>query len=110
MANFEEEAAKLNVKNIIVTMILSAFGFLVALQWRDVIKDTIDTIMPVGEGLYYKYLAAIIVTIIAVIVTYILVKIQKIDIIPDKYENRFREKVRKQKQKIKYKVKKAPVV
>ena len=95
MANFEEHAAKLDIKGIVVTMILSAFGFLVALQWRDAIKITIDTFLPAGEGLLYTYFAAIIVTVIAVIVTFVLIKVQQMNIIPDRYERKVKNGVKK---------------
>jgi len=97
MADFEEHAAKLDIKSIVITMILSAFGFLVALQWRDAIKDTIDLFVPKGEGLVYTYTAAILVTVIAVVVTYVLVKIQKTNLIPDRYEEKVRKKLKKKK-------------
>ena len=91
----EQELKKLNVKTIIITTILSAFGFLVALSWRDAIQKTIDVLLPKGEGLFYNYLAALVVTIIAIIATYILIEIQKRDIIPDKYENHIKRKIKR---------------
>ena len=95
MASFEEQAASLNIKGIIITMILSALGFLVALSWRDVIKETIEMFLPKGEGLIWKYISAISITIIAVIATIILIKLQKADIIPDEYEEKLKEKIKK---------------
>ena len=86
MVTFEEAATHFSIKTIVITMVMSAFGFLVALQWRDVIKETIDTFIPAGEGLVYSYFAAILVTIIAVIATFVLIKLQRINIIPEKYE------------------------
>jgi hypothetical protein len=106
MAKFEEAAAKLDIKSIIVTMILSAFGFLVALQWRDAIKGTIDLLLPGGEGLVYTYMAAILVTIFAVIVTFVLIKFQQADIIPDRYEHRIKNGVKKRAKRVKGKVRK----
>ena len=91
----EEKAAKLDVKGIVVTMILSAFGFLVALQWRDAISATIDKLIPPGEGLLYSYMVAIVVTAIAVVVTLFLVKIQQADIIPERYEQKVKNGVKK---------------
>jgi len=102
MKNFEEEAGSLNIKTIVITMILSAFGFLVALSWRDAIQQTIDLLVPSGEGLVYTYMAAILVTVIAVVVTYVLIKLQKVDIIPDKYEEKVKKRIKRKK--------KAPVV
>jgi len=90
----ERELKELKIKTIVIATILSAFGFLVALSWRDAIQKTIDTLLPEGEGLLYTYLAAIVVTIIAVIATYILLQIQKRDMIPDKYEDRIKRKLK----------------
>ena len=97
MAKFEEHAAKLDVKSIVVTMILSALGFLTALAWRDAIRDTIDLFVPTGEGLTFTYFAAILVTIIAVVVTFVLVKLQKANLIPDHLEKKIKGKLRKKK-------------
>ena len=97
MVEFEKHAASLDIKTIVITMILSALGFLTAFQWRDAIKETIDLLVPSGEGLVYTYVAAIFVTVIAVIVTFVLVKLQNIDIIPDKYEERVKKKMKRKK-------------
>ena len=87
---FEQAAAEFKIKSIMVTMILSAIGFLVALQWRDTIRETIDKLIPPGEGLLYSYTVSIAITIGAVIVTYILLKIEKTDLIPeDRLKNHF---------------------
>jgi len=95
MVDFEEHAAKLDIKSIVITMILSSFGFLVALNWRDAIKETIDLFVPTGEGLTYTYLAAVLVTIIAVVVTFVLVKLQRANIIPDRLEEKVKKGVKK---------------
>ena len=84
MATFEQAAAEFRIKSIIITMILSALGFLVALQWRDTIQETINRLIPPGEGLLYSYTVSIAMTIGAVIVTYILLKIEKTNLIPEK--------------------------
>ncbi|MEE9405784.1 MAG: DUF5654 family protein [Candidatus Aenigmarchaeota archaeon] len=104
MVAFENHAAKMDIKGIVITMILGAFGFLVALQWRDAIKGTIDLFLPGGEGLMYTYVAAILVTVIAVAVTFVLIKLKDVDIIPDKYENRVKDKARRAKERAKSKV------
>ena len=93
MATFEEEAEKGNIKNIVIMMILSALGFLVALAWRDAIQKSIEQWVPAREGLSYMYLVATLVTVIAVVISYILIKIQKANIVPDQWEERL--KVRK---------------
>ncbi len=93
MADFEQHAAQMNIKEIVVTMILSALGFLVALSWRDAIKETIDLFLPAGEGLFWKYVSAMGVTLIAVAVTLVLIKIRKANIIPDEYEEKIKKRV-----------------
>ena len=74
MASVEEAAASLNIKAVIGTAIVSAFGFIIALFWRDAINQFINEIVPEGEGLFYSFAAAILVTIIAVVVIYIISK------------------------------------
>ncbi len=78
MASIEEDAKKLNIGGIFTTAIVSAFSFIAALFWRDAISSTIDAILPSGEGLYYKYLAAILATIIAGVAIYLIYKAEKL--------------------------------
>jgi len=83
-----EQLKTLNIKTIIITTILSAFSFLVALTWRDAIQKTLNTFLPEGEGLFYDYLIAIIITMIAITVTYTLLHIEKRTILPSKIKNK----------------------
>ncbi|MBL7160676.1 MAG: hypothetical protein ISS93_02370 [Candidatus Aenigmarchaeota archaeon] len=98
MGDFEKHAEEFNIKSLVITMILGAFGFLVALAWRDAIKDTIDLFVPSGEGLIYTYIAAILVTVIAVVVAFVLLKLQNIDLIPDKYEEKVKKRIKRNKE------------
>jgi len=77
----EDKAKTLDIKGVTLTLIISSFGFVMALFWRDAIKDTITAYIPQGEGLAYQYVAAIIVTIIAVIAIYIMSKYSERSII-----------------------------
>ena len=70
MANIEEEAKSLNIKAVMISLIISSFGFVAALFWRDAIKEFITKLVPEGQGLLYSFGAAIIVTIIAVVAIY----------------------------------------
>lgn len=70
MADIEEHAKALNIKAVMVSLIISSFGFVAALFWRDAIKELIDKLVPEGQGLLYSFGAAIIVTIIAIIAIY----------------------------------------
>ena len=57
-----------------LTLLLSAFGFLAALTWRDAIGAWLAPILKDREGVFEFTLVAIIVTIIAVIVPVILTR------------------------------------
>ena len=70
MAKIEEEAKSFNVKAVMVSLIVSSFGFVAALFWRDAIKELIAEIVPEGEGVIYSFGVAILVTIIAVVAIY----------------------------------------
>ena len=70
MAAIEEKAKTLDIKGTMITLIVSAFGFVAALFWRDAIKELIADVVPEGEGLAYSFGAAIFVTIIAIIAIY----------------------------------------
>jgi len=70
----EEKAKAFDIKGTILTLIISAFGFVAALFWRDAIQDAIAKLVPEGEGLVYSFGAAIIVTIIAVVVIFVMSK------------------------------------
>ena len=76
MAGFEDEVRKANVKGIITGAIVSALGFLVALQWNAALSETVKTLIPSGQGLFYLYVTAITVTAFAVFLAYIIIKIQ----------------------------------
>jgi len=73
----EELAKKMDIRGAIVSLVVAAFGFVAALFWRDAIKAFIDEIIPAGQGVLYQFIAAIVVTIIAIIVIYVLAKINK---------------------------------
>ena len=78
---FEDEVRKANFKGIVTGAIISALGFLVALQWNSAITKTIDIILPKEESLLYLYSYAIIITIIASIIAYGFIKLQHFHIL-----------------------------
>lgn len=62
-----------------ITLASSGFGLVAALAWNGVIKEFIDNyvakLLPQGGALYSLFLYAVIVTALAVVVTYQLTKI-----------------------------------
>jgi uncharacterized membrane protein YbhN (UPF0104 family) len=72
--SLEEQAKTLDFTGVVVSLIVSAFGFVAALFWRDAIKAFIDEVVPAGEGLAFQFYAAIIVTVIAVVAIYVVSK------------------------------------
>jgi hypothetical protein len=74
MAGMEEQAKKFEIKAVMISLIISAFGFVAALFWRDAIKAFIDEVIPEGQGLSYQFMAAILVTVIAIVVIFVLTK------------------------------------
>ena len=65
---------------ILISSIITALSFVVGLFLRDAITETINQLIPGGEGIFYKYLAAVIATIIVVIFAYILIRAQNLKI------------------------------
>ena len=57
------------------TLITAAFGLVAALAWNDTIKRAIDKYFPSGDGLRSMFIYAILVTTLAVLVTYYLGKL-----------------------------------
>lgn len=64
----------------LVTLSTSAFGFAAALAWNDTIQQTVkDFIEPSipGAGVFSKFIYAILVTLLGVLVTFQLSKIAR---------------------------------
>ncbi|MFQ6010262.1 MAG: DUF5654 family protein [Candidatus Aenigmatarchaeota archaeon] len=100
MPKFEQAAAEFRVKEVIIGTITAALGFVTAFVWRDAIQETINTLVPPGQGLAYTYLAAVLVTIVAMVVVYVLYRIQRANIVPDILEEKLREERRRIKRKV----------
>ncbi len=79
--------AKITVGGIIKTSIVTAFTIATALIWKDVIVESIELIFP-AEQLLYKFLTAILATVITVIAIYIILKTQKeTEVVLGKFKN-----------------------
>lgn len=72
---------KTEIKERTIGYILAAFGFVAGLAWNEAIKSFIDQFFPLArDSIFVKFLYAIVITIIVVIVTVYLVKLtQKSD-------------------------------
>ncbi len=70
----KESAAKFKkeFRSELVIAITAAFGFLIALSWRNPIQKTIDIIIRnlglTGQAIYIEYLSALVITLLAVLV------------------------------------------
>ena len=64
-------------KKQIATLIASAFGFVAALQWNEAIKEWLKPIISNGSGAIALTESAVVVTVIAVVVIYLIGKIKK---------------------------------
>jgi len=65
---------RVTTKGVIKTAIVSAFTIATALIWKDFISGVIIKIVPPSELLFYQFLAALISTIILIIVLYLILK------------------------------------
>ncbi len=80
MPDAVEEKAKqyMDVRVVVFTSIISALGFVLALFWNEAVKSAIEQVIPKGDTIAAKFIAAIIVTVAVVIIIYLLIKSQKI--------------------------------
>ncbi len=79
MASLEEYAKRLDIRGLMIASIISALSFVVGLFWRDAERKTIDEIVPKGSGLFWSYVTAITVTVIVVVISFILVRLQELE-------------------------------
>ena len=66
MSNFEENVEKLNIRGIILSSVMTAFGLVVALAWKDTIYATVTYLMPDNDDGTLKgmYITAVAVTVL----------------------------------------------
>jgi len=62
-------------RQTIVTLILGGFGLVAALAWNDAIQSFFNAFFPKSSGLIGKFIYAIIITLIVVVVSMRLKKI-----------------------------------
>ena len=85
MADFEEHVQNLNIRAIIISSIMTAFGLVIALAWKDAIKEAVQYfILETGivsdensAGLTSTFISAVAVTIMVSILAYLVIKANK---------------------------------
>ena len=75
LKNIKEIYVGQTVIKTIITLVTTAFGLVAGLAWNDAIQKLIESVMGAGDALTGLFIYAIVVTIIAVVVTIILARI-----------------------------------
>ncbi len=77
----EEKAFHVELVGRMVTLATSGFGLVAALAWNSVVQEFVNNylkkFLPSGTGVISLLIYAIIITILAVVVTYQLSKLQR---------------------------------
>lgn len=89
------------IKEVIRAGIITAFTFVTALIWRDVLVQSIEIFVPLGEELKYKFLLATIATLVLMLVIFIIMKTEsEVEYLWDKL-NTHKKKINKLEEEIK---------
>jgi len=64
-------------KKQLVTLMTAAFGFVAALFWQTAIKDLIAAFVPAADTWQYEIIAAVAVTLIAVLAIFLISRYAK---------------------------------
>ena len=80
LRKIREEQAKVRkeIKERTIGYVLAAFGLVAGLAWNEAIKSLIDQLFPFNkESVSIKFIYAVIITIIIVVITVYLVKLME---------------------------------
>ena len=79
MSDFKENVEKLNVRGIVMTSIMTAFGLVVALSWKDTINALVARIIPSGDAnsLLSLFITASAVTLLVVVLASVVLRINR---------------------------------
>mgnify|MGYP000088333739 FL=1 len=74
--SFEEDAKKLNLRAIILSSVMTAFGLVIALAWKDAINATVAYLMPDNDTstLYGIYVSAVGVTLLVTVLAWLVMR------------------------------------
>ncbi|HJO41652.1 MAG: DUF5654 family protein [Acidimicrobiales bacterium] len=66
MSDFKENIEKLNIRGIIMSSVMTAFGLVVALSWKDAINELVNSIIPNSDNssLLGMFITALAVTLL----------------------------------------------
>lgn len=67
----------ISIKKVIQTALVTAFTFAVALIWKETILESIHYFFPTGPELFYKFLVAVIATLIIIIAIFLIYKTEE---------------------------------
>lgn len=72
------ESEQKTIRQQVIGYVTAAFGFVTGLAWNDAIKSLIDRFFPLEtDGLIAKFIYAVVVTVIVVLVSWLLVRKKK---------------------------------
>ena len=79
MNDFRENVEKLNVRGIVMASIMTAFGLVVALSWKDAINAMVARIIPSGNGdsLLSLFITASAVTLLVVVLASVALRVNR---------------------------------
>ncbi len=79
MSDFKENVEKLNVRGIVLSSVMTAFGLVVALVWKDTIIATVDYLLPnTDDGtLQGMYISATAVTLLVIVLAKFAIKLNE---------------------------------
>ena len=79
MSDFKDNVEKLNVRQIVLSSVMTAFGLVVALVWKDTIVATVDYLLPnTDDGtIQGMYISAIAVTILVILLAKFAINLNK---------------------------------
>jgi len=79
MNDFRENVEKLNIRGIVMASIMTAFGLVVALSWKDAINALVARIIPSGDGnsLLSLFITASAVTVLVVVLASVAMRINR---------------------------------
>ena len=79
MNDFRENVEKLNVRGIVMASVMTAFGLVVALSWKDAINALVARIIPSGDGesLLSLFITASAVTLLVMVLASMALRINR---------------------------------